>query len=465
MSAVTDLLIPRPKRLDKAESDLVLGPRADLRYSGPKAGSEPAVRRLLRLLADWRIEVGGTGGSSSASGDASAIRLGIDHNLSVPSQGYQLSIDAGGVKLFATDGAGLFYGVITLQQWLRLHRSHDPQTPTRLPGVHIQDRHDFANRGVLLDISRNRVPTMETLFKLVELLASWKINQLQLYTEHTFAYEGHETVWRDASPMTAEEVRSLDAFCRQRFIDLVPNQNSLGHFHRWLVHEPYRALAECPDGVDHPFSDRREPFSLCPTDSKSLELLSDLYGQLLPNFSSRLFNVGLDETFDIGKGRSAATVSRRGRAGVYVEFLRAVHAMVGKSGKRVQFWADIALEMTELVKRIPRDAIALDWGYEAHHPFATETATLADSGLDFYVCPGTSSWNSLAGRGRNAVLNLASAVLAGMETGAIGFLIADWGDNGHLQTLPASYPGFLAGAAFAWNSVEARQPFDLNTAA
>jgi hypothetical protein len=30
-------------------------------------------------------------------------------------------------------------------------------------------------------------------------------------------------------------------------------------------------------------------------------------------------------------------------------------------------------------------------------------------------------------------------------------LITDWGDGGHLQPLPASYLGFLAGAALAWN--------------
>ena len=33
-------------------------------------------------------------------------------------------------------------------------------------------------------------------------LAEWKINQVFLYTEHTFAYEGHETVWKDADPLT-----------------------------------------------------------------------------------------------------------------------------------------------------------------------------------------------------------------------------------------------------------------------
>src|SRR6185369_4793545 len=102
----------------------------------------------------------------------------------------------------------------------------------------------------MLDISRDKVPTMKTLYELVDLLASWKINQLQLYTEHTFAYRNHEDVWKKASPMTAEEIRDLDEYCAERFIDLVPNQNSFGHMERWFEHPEYLQLAEAPNGYE-----------------------------------------------------------------------------------------------------------------------------------------------------------------------------------------------------------------------
>src|SRR5581483_3391442 len=106
----------------------------------------------------------------------------------------------------------------------------------------------------------------------------------------------------------------------------------------------------------------------------------------------------------------------------------------------------------------PRDAIALEWGYEADHPFAEHARRFAESGLEFVVCPGTSAWNSLAGRSENALRNLALAARTGHETGARGMLITDWGDYGHLQPLPVSFLGFLAGAGFAWNVEAARDP-------
>jgi hexosaminidase len=63
-----------------------------------------------------------------------------------------------------------------------------------------------------VDISRDKVPKLETLKSLIVQLSEWKINQVfdslftmitlhlqfQLYMEHTFKYRGHETVWKDA---------------------------------------------------------------------------------------------------------------------------------------------------------------------------------------------------------------------------------------------------------------------------
>ena len=106
----------------------------------------------------------------------------------------------------------------------------------------------FATRGYMLDISRDKVPSMATLRRIVDLLKICNYNQFQLYTEHTFAYPGHETVWRDASAVTPAEIRELDAYCRMNDIELVPNQNSFGHMERWLVHPEYNPLAAMPKG-------------------------------------------------------------------------------------------------------------------------------------------------------------------------------------------------------------------------
>jgi hexosaminidase len=381
-------------------------------------------------------------------------------------QGYSLQITPQLILIEAHDEAGIYYGCCTLvqllQNYLPLLKNKEEGSNSFLPCLEIIDWPDFTKRGVMLDISRDKVPTMDTILSLVDLLASWKINQFQLYIEHTFAYRQHPEVWADASPFTGEEIMILDAYCRRRFIELVPNQNSFGHLEKWLAHPRYRQLAEAPDGFDVPWGHQDGPFSLCPLDPGSLKLITSMYDELLPHFSSRQFNVGCDETFDLGQGRSQEECALLGTGRVYLDFLLKIYQEVKARGFTMQFWGDIIMAHPELVSELPKDSIALEWGYEADHPFNEHGQKYIEAGLPFYVCPGTSAWNSIAGRTDNTLGNLLNAAENGIKYNAIGYLITDWGDNGHWQTLPISYLGFAAGAAYSW-ALEANRTLDIKT--
>ncbi len=466
------LLFPRPQRLHPRPGRVRFAPVVQLRWEmheGPEVSTAPALSWLTQALhaRGHRLDLVGSR-QDLASASMRVRSLPADRlppEAASALQSYALEIDATGITLFVTSEPGLQHALATLVQLITVEasraRSATPE-PLTLPHLVIEDWPDFAQRGVLLDISRDKVPTLDTLKALVDELARWKINQLQLYMEHTFAYPGHEIVWQHASALTGEEIRELDAYCAARHVELVPNQNSFGHMHRWLVHAPYRALAECPEGFAHPWNWSGEPYGLCATDPASLRFLEGLYDQLLPHFRSGQFNVGLDETLDLGFGRSRAACEARGTERVYLEFLREVHARVRARGKVMQFWGDIIVKRPDLIGELPRDAIALEWGYEADHPFAEHLARFRDAGLDFYVCPGTSSWNSIAGRTDNALLNLARAAREGKAAGASGMLTTDWGDHGHLQPLAVSYLGLFAGAGFSWNVADAQDPLALD---
>jgi hypothetical protein len=355
-----------------------------------------------------------------------------------------MSIRPEGIQLQAAAPAGIFYGVCTLAQLV-------DQYGVELPTLEIEDAPDFPVRGALLDISRNKVPHMKHLEGFVDLLASWKINQLQLYTENTFAYRHHPQVWRQASPLTGQDILALDRFCRERHIELVPNQNSFAHMERWLSHPEYIHLAETTGPFTTPWgSTPSGPYSLCPVDPGSLALIAGLLDELLPHFSSRMVNIGCDETFDVGFGRSREACAERGAGKVYLDFLLKLVQEARRHGRRVQFWADMVLRYPDLLDELPKDLLALTWGYEAGSPLMERCARLQEAGLSFYVCPGTSSWLSVAGRTDNALANLLQAARAGLQHGAEGYLVTDWGDLGHWQQYPVHLLGFAVGAANAW---------------
>ncbi len=394
---------------------------------------------LAAVGLNWRL-VSGTAVPSSQI----RLHLSIDPAINRP-QAYHLDITPDGIHLRGSDAAGAFYGIQTLIQLVN-------QTGGELPLLKIEDWPDLRDRGVMVDISRDKVPTMDTLYRLIDMLAGWKINQFQLYTEHTFAYQNHPDVWAKASPITAEEVLLLDAYCRERFIDFVPNQNCFGHMNRWFEHEQYMPLAEAPEGFMMPWGGIRSstPFSLNPSHPDSLKLVDSLFAELLPNFSSGMVNVNCDETWDLGQGGSKAMCEAKGRGRVYLEFLQEIQKRVAAYGRTMQYWGDIVGHYPELVPELPPNAIALEWGYEAAHPFDEKGKMFADAGVPFYVCPGTSSWNTIAGRTDNAIGNIRNAVNSGFKHGALGMLNTDWGDGGHWQTFPVSFVGFAYGAGVSW---------------
>jgi hypothetical protein len=360
------------------------------------------------------------------------------------SSAYSLDITPRGISLDYRDEDGLRAGVATLRQLFREYGK-------RFPGLRIRDYPDFAKRGVMLDISRGRVPNLPTLKDLTSHLADFKINEFQLYTEHTFAYRNYEPVWRGWGPLTGQEILQLDEHCGKLGIELVPNQNSFGHLRYWLAYPPLKKLAETAE----PWPDQngaflRYPATLAPNNPGTVPFLRELYDELLPNFTSNRFNVGCDETWDLGRGQSKSLVAKKGKGRVYVDFLKKIYQETSARKKQMMFWGDIILHYPELVKELPKDVVALNWGYEKKHPFDQESAIFAKSKLPFYVSPGTSTWMTLIGRHDNAFVNLQQAAKIGRKHGALGYLNTDWGDGGHPQPLAVSYLPYLLGAAVSW---------------
>ena len=366
-------------------------------------------------------------------------------------ESYTLTISKHGVEIKALELDGYRAAMATLRQLLR-------QFGRKLPCLKIRDWPDFPRRGVMLDISRGRVPKLETLLDLAEKLSDFKINELQLYTEHTFAYKKYKSVWQSWGALTAKEIQILDARCRELGIDLVPNQNSFGHLRYFLADPRLKKLGEVSEpyeGGDAATGNQeflRRPTTLAPNHPGTIKFLRGLYDELLPNFTSKSFNVGCDETWDLGRGQSKKLCETKGKDHVYLDFLKKIHREVSARDKKMMFWGDIILKYPNLIRELPKNVVALNWGYEVNHPFAKEAAQFAKAKIPFYVCPGTSTWQTLVGKHDNALANLRAAAKAGKKFGAIGFLNTDWGDGGHPQPLAVSWPMFLAGAALAWNA-------------
>ena len=364
----------------------------------------------------------------------------------MPEETYTLRITCEGVCIKAGDAAGLLHGVQTLRQIIR-------QCGWTIPALTIEDAPVYKARGFYHDVTRGRVPTLGWLMQLADECCFYKMNQLQLYVEHTYLFreltELHATA---VTPLTAEEIMALDDYCHSRGIELVPSLSSFGHLLELLRTQRFAPLCELPDASDMPSTmpNRMAHHTIDPTNPQSLELILSMIDEYMALFRSRKFNICADETFDLGKGRSAAAVGEQGEKDVYIGFVKALCEHVVSCGRTPMFWGDIVVKFADALRVLPEGTVCLNWGYSAQET-EDNTRTLAQAGAVQYVCPGVCGWNQWMPRICDSYENIRRMAAYGMKYGAIGLLNTDWGDYGHINDPRFSLPGMIFGACAAWN--------------
>lgn len=379
--------------------------------------------------------------------DLGGRALYVSYNEKVNPQGYMLLLTTEEWSLKFRDAQGLYYGLLTFFQiW------DQSSFDNSMLEVSIMDYPDILNRGILLDISRDKIPTNETLFGIIDKLSLMRINELQLYIQgYSYEYSGYEHMFPDETPITKSEMKQLAAYAKSKFIKLIPNMNCLGHMDMWLEQMELKGLAECPDGFLFKSLYHRQPGTIAPYDERAFHFITGLIDDLSECFDSGVFNVNLDEPYELGMGKSRHEAERTGTAKVYIDYVNKLNEYLNAKGYDMMMWGDVIFNHPDAIPLLPKNITLLDWIYEGSASFKNHAEEVEKEGFRYYVCPGTSSWCSLLGRSDNMKSNIQDAAEAAKAYHAHGILTTDWGDMGHWQYLPVSYMGFAYTGAYSWN--------------
>lgn len=363
-------------------------------------------------------------------------------------QEYQIQTGEDGLTIAGGDGAAVLYGVQTLCQIIA-------QCGGVLQFMELEDAPDIPYRGYFLDETRGRVLTLPYLKKVVDRLSRYKINQFQLYVEHTYLFRDLTEMWRDETPLTAEDILELDAYCQKLHIELVPALASFGHLYMLLSTRSYGELCERSDSWNASFSfwDRMAQHTINTTDERALPLIKGMIAEYGALFTSDKFNICADETFDLGCEKSHKIAEQQGRDVMYIQYVKELCTFLKDCGKRAQFFGDIICRRPELIAQLPQDTLCLTWGYAPEQPVDACRA-MAQAGAKQYLCPGVGGWNQWVNLIENSYQNILRMCGYGHQYHAEGILNTDWGDFGHINHPEFSVPGMIYGAAFSWNKEE-----------
>lgn len=269
-------------------------------------------------------------------------------------EGYIIDVLPGSIILKANTPAGFFYAEKTLSQ---IKQSGN------IPLCSVLDRPRFEYRGFMLDSARH-MQSLDEIKRLIDAAALLKLNTMHwhLSDDQGFRIESRKFPllnekgsWRESDDFggkhiakryggfyTHSEISEIVAYCKERFIEVVPEIDLPGHTSAIISAYPHLSCRK----EQIPVKTKQGIFedALCVSDSRTFEFVCELLDEILPLFPCERFHIGGDEVrFNRWKEcrQCSALFSELGLksyAQLQGHFTEKVIEHLKKHGKKVTVW-------------------------------------------------------------------------------------------------------------------------------
>lgn len=389
---------------------------------------------IINKCCDYRIEKA----LKSFDCDTDDVQMTVKCS-ELNSESYMLDITESNITINGDGLAGVFYGIQTLRQIFECDN---------VPCLHIEDKPSMEYRGVYHDVTRGKIPTVKTLKHFIDSLAYYKINSLQIYVEHTFPFKELGDRIETTGYLSPEEIKELDDYCYENFIEFIPSIPTFGHMYELLHRDEFKNLRAFDKEEEDRFLwwQRMYHHTIDPANEKSIEVIKSLIDQYIPLFRTDKFNICCDETFDLENGKHKGENTGK----LYVDFVKQIISYLESKGKKVMMWGDILLKHSDLICELPKGIEFLNWCYDSK-PDEDTFRVFSKTGERLIVCPGTGTWSRLVEHVSESDVNICKMLDLGYKYNAVGMLNTNWGDYGNPCSLELAMHSIILGASKAWN--------------
>ncbi|HTV47187.1 MAG TPA: beta-N-acetylhexosaminidase [Phycisphaerae bacterium] len=341
---------PAAATISPTQLGLIPAPRQVIAYQStwtlPQTVAIEAVtadeRNVAAFLADFLAQRGIKAGIVSQIAGRTQISLSSQGVIpQVGSEGYKLTVDQNGISISANDGAGLFYGLQTLEELF----SSDSLTDNTIHQVSIIDWPEFKWRGVMLDVSRHFFP-VPVVQRYIDLAAHYKLN---VFHWHLTDNDG----WRIEIPQyplltkigsnlpgcmpgfyTDDQIKQIVAYAAARYVTIMPEIDMPAHETAAIAAYPWLGAAKD---------------TLLPSD-RTIEFFENVLTEVMKLFPGQYISVGGDEVhYESIKGENVDVIkqlmqqehlSRYPQLESYL--LQQIGAFLKTNGRRMAGWDEIA---------------------------------------------------------------------------------------------------------------------------
>ena len=357
---------------------------------------------------------------------------------------------------FCDDGIEIVYSSISQR-----NRALLALTTTMHDDVEISVVKDL---GVMVDCSRNAVPKVMTLKKLIRYLSFMGYTFLGLYMEDTLKIDGEPYIGYQRGAYTVEDIQELDIYAQQYGIELRPYVQTLAHLNQIVRYEEYQKMIDVDD-------------ILLVGSSRTHTYLENLFRTLDKAFHSRKVNIGMDEAFMLGLGKYLAEYGYQNRLEIMNQHLQTVREIASKYNFELQMWSDMFFRLAangsyynlsqEQIQKInvPEDVNLAYWDY-----YSTDVQHYSDNlKLHKNLSPNISfvggawKWTGFIPHNRYSIHACKAAIQACVEHRINEIAFACWGDDGAESSIFAVLPTLFVDANEVYGNRMSEKCFEVLT--
>ena len=324
--------------------------------------------------------------------------------------------------------------------------------------ITIKDRKDFSMKhfdsfGVMIDCSRNAVPSVAGLKRFFDVISKMGYNCAMLYTEDTYEVKGEPRFGYKRGRYSVEELKEIDRYAASVGIELIPCIQTLAHLNSIFRWGEYKKIQDIDD-------------ILLMEDERTEALIENMFATLSEAISSRKIHIGMDEAHNVGRGKYLDKHGLCDRYEILLRHLNRVCEIAKKYGYEPMMWNDMFFRLAnkgeyyvdtplefskEITDKVPENCTMVYWDYYSN------TATRYDAMLEstkrlsdkVWFAGGSWVWGGFAPHTRYSNVRNALAIPACIRHGVRNAFLTMWGDNGGECPYASALAGLMYAAALA----------------
>ncbi|MBE6597051.1 MAG: beta-N-acetylhexosaminidase [Ruminococcaceae bacterium] len=302
----------------------------------------------------------------------------------------------------------------------------------------------FKTLGVMIDMSRNSVMSVDGLKRYLPILRKMGYNCVMLYTEDTYEVDGEPYFGYMRGRYTKDEMKELDAFATSLGITIIPCIQTLAHLNATIRWKTFPI--DCDD-------------ILLVDDERTYELIEHMFKTLSECFASRKIHIGMDEAHMLGRGKHLDIHGYETVDVIMKRHLTRVCQIAEKYGYESMMWSDMFFRPwnngryytgktevpKEYVDALPKSVIPVYWDYyqTSEEKYGDMMYNHSQLSKKYWFAGGSWSWLGFAPFNKFTLTSMLPAIDACKKNNVRHMFMTMWGDNGgecsHFAQLPSLF--------------------------